>query len=79
VTAAAGVSFCRIDSANDYAAAGAVQLKKLGQDYEMKEMVCFATRARKHSALAVLKSTSNISQTPIRHAVIPYSQLTIDN
>jgi hypothetical protein len=32
VTAAAGVSFCRIGSANDYAAAGAVQLKKLGQD-----------------------------------------------
>jgi hypothetical protein len=45
----------------------------------MKEMVRFATRARKHSALAVLKSTSNTSQTPIRHAVIPYSQLTIDN
>ena len=32
MTAAAGVSFCRIGSANDYAAAGAVQLKKLGQD-----------------------------------------------
>jgi hypothetical protein len=46
VTAAAGVSFCRIGSANDYAAAGAVQLKKLGQDYDMKEMVRFATRAR---------------------------------
>jgi hypothetical protein len=77
VIAAAGVSFCRLGRATDYAAAGAVQLK--ARTYEMKEMVRFATRARKHSALAVLKSTSNTSQTPIRHAVIPYSQLTIDN
>jgi hypothetical protein len=46
VTAATGVSFCRIGSANDYAAAGAIQLKKLGKAYEMKEMVRFATRTQ---------------------------------